>query len=73
MTRQLDSSGKEVMSSFVQAAKGITEGTTGQNMTNACKDPKNTSLDCEATEWRLYRPSGCMLNTTSVKLTPTAD
>ena len=58
-------------SSFVQAGKGITEGRTGQNMTNAFKDPKNTNLDGEATEWRLCKPSGCRLNTTLVKLTPT--
>ena len=67
---------KEVVcpkSSFVQAPKGITEGRTCQNVTNLSKEPTNRSLDGEATEWRLCQPSGCMLNTTSVKLTPTAD
>ena len=53
--------------------KGIKEGRTGQNMAKLSKEPKNISLDGEATEWRLCKRSGCRLNTTSVKLTPTAD
>ena len=50
----------------LQAVKGITEGRTGQNMTSVSKEPKNVSLDGEATEWRLWKPSGSRLNTTSV-------